>query len=105
MLQDGPSNIVKSAPGIFFLKIPTDHAWPVTEGTLVSSGLKEMSPEAEEMLLGCLTTGSSCYVACSLGQEAGGSHMLASSLQEEAPVHSAIWVMWLCVCLCPSVCA
>lgn len=82
MQQEGPSATVKSAPGIFFLKIPTNHACPVTEGTLVSLGLKEMSPEAEEMLLGCLTTGSPCYGACSHGREAGGSHMLASYLQE-----------------------
>lgn len=68
MQQDGPSETVKSAPGIFFLKIlTTHHACPVTKGTLVSLGLKEMSPEAEEMLLGCLTTGSPCYGVCSHG--------------------------------------
>lgn len=68
MQRDGPSETVKSAPGIFFLKIlTTHHACPVTEGTLVSLGLKEMSPEAEEILLGCLTTGSPCYGVCSHG--------------------------------------
>lgn len=52
MQRGGASETVKSAPGIFFLKIPTDHVCPVTEGTLVSLGLKEMFQKLRKCSLG-----------------------------------------------------